>query len=149
MKKIVMSCLAIFLVACGSAEESKNAKEEVKQEVVQVSNQNNNDTKEVVKTTTDTAKDIKADIVTSIDGKSLQDYFDIQCASCHGNYGEKSALSTSKIIAELSEEEILKALRGFKDGSYGGEFAATMKGNIKALNDDELQALAKFIDSDL
>jgi cytochrome c553 len=68
-----------------------------------------------------------------------------QCASCHGKDGEKSALNTSKVIAGWDEKKILAALKGYKEGSYGGKLKAIMKGQVTGLNEEELKAVAAYI----
>ena len=68
-----------------------------------------------------------------------------QCASCHGPQAEKSALGKSKIVKEMSNDEIVTALKGYKDGTYGGAMKALMKGKVAKLSDEEITALADFI----
>jgi cytochrome c553 len=68
-----------------------------------------------------------------------------QCASCHGANAEKSALGKSKIIKEMSKEDIVTALKGYKDGTYGGAMKALMKGKVAKLSDEEITALAEHI----
>ncbi len=68
-----------------------------------------------------------------------------QCASCHGAQGEKPALGKSKIIKNMTPEEISTALKGYKDGSYGGAMKALMKGKVAKLSDDQITSLAEFI----
>lgn len=53
-----------------------------------------------------------------------------KCASCHGNDWSKKALNKSKHVSEMTQEEIEMALRGYKDGTYGGQMKAVMKGQI-------------------
>ena len=65
------------------------------------------------------------------------------CAGCHGAKGEKHALGKSKVIAELSAADIEKALKGYKDGSYGGAMKAVMQGQAKKLSDADIAELAK------
>lgn len=125
-----MASLFIF-AGCADSKNSSSAEES---------------SKEVVK---EEKKVVQKDLPKQIAGESVDDYFSNHCSGCHGNYGERSALSTSKIIAELSEDDINFALKGFKDGTYGGKLAATMKGNIKNLNYEELEALARYIANDL
>lgn len=45
----------------------------------------------------------------------------------------------------MSPKEIIDALNGYKDGSYGGALKATMVANAKRLNDAQIEDLAKFI----
>lgn len=76
------------------------------------------------------------------DGASL---FTQQCASCHGAKGEKSALGKSKIIANLTQEEITHALKGYQSQSYGKEMKAIMEGRAKGLNDEQIGLLSDYI----
>jgi cytochrome c-type protein NapB len=41
--------------------------------------------------------------------------------------------------------EIATALKGYKDGSYGGPMKALMKGQIAAYSDEQIDTLAAFI----
>lgn len=68
-----------------------------------------------------------------------------KCASCHGATGEKHALNKSKIINEMSQEEIITALNGYKDGSYGGSMKALMKGQIASYSEEQIKSVAAFI----
>lgn len=68
-----------------------------------------------------------------------------KCASCHGSMGEKHALNKSKIINEMSKEEIVTALKGYKEGTYGGAMKALMKGQIASYDDTQIETVAEFI----
>jgi len=68
-----------------------------------------------------------------------------KCASCHGSVGEKHALNKSRVINQMSEEEIVTALKGYKDGSYGGAMKALMKGQVSAYDDAQIKTVATFI----
>lgn len=68
-----------------------------------------------------------------------------KCAACHGVSGEKAALGKSKIIKDMSAAEIITALKGYKDGSYGAASKAIMKGQVGSLNDAQISALAAHI----
>ena len=70
-----------------------------------------------------------------------------KCASCHGSMGEKKALGKSKVINEMSEDELVTAINGYKDGSYGASMKALMKGQVAALKADEVKVLAAHIAS--
>ncbi|MGB5964600.1 MAG: c-type cytochrome [Sulfurimonadaceae bacterium] len=80
-------------------------------------------------------------ILAAADGAALYK----KCASCHGNAGEKHALNKSKIINEMSKDEIVTALKGYKDGTYGGPMKALMKGQIAAYDDAQIDTVAAFI----
>jgi cytochrome c553 len=68
-----------------------------------------------------------------------------QCASCHGAAGEKKALNKSQVIKDFSQEQIVTALKGYKDGSYGGAMKALMKSKVAKLSDDDINAIAKTV----
>ena len=70
-----------------------------------------------------------------------------KCASCHGVSGEKAALGKSKIIKDLTKDELVVSLQGYKDGSYGGSMKALMKGQVAALDDKKIDSLASYITS--
>jgi len=67
------------------------------------------------------------------------------CAGCHGADFSKSALGKSKIVKDMSKEEIVAALKGYKDGSYGGAMKGMMAGQVKALSDADIEAIAAEI----
>ena len=67
------------------------------------------------------------------------------CVSCHGANFEKKALGKSKIVKDMSKEEIIKALKGYKDGYYGGAMKGTMKPQVANLSDADIAALADAI----
>jgi len=68
-----------------------------------------------------------------------------KCAACHGASGEKAALGKSKVIKDMSLAEIITALKGYKDGSYGGASKGLMKGQVASLNDAQITAIATHI----
>mgnify|MGYP003387162545 CR=1 FL=1 len=70
-----------------------------------------------------------------------------QCASCHGVNAEKAALGKSKIIANMSESELMTAMNGYKDGSYGGDLKGLMKGQVIRFSSADISSLAKYISS--
>ena len=80
-------------------------------------------------------------ILAAADGAALYN----KCVSCHGAAGEKHALNKSKIINEMSKAEIVTALKGYKDGSYGGPMKALMKGQVAAYSDEQIETVAGFI----
>ena len=70
-----------------------------------------------------------------------------KCAGCHGSTGEKVALGKSKVIANMSEEDIVNAINGYKDGTYGGSMKGLMKGQVASLSQDDVKAVATQITS--
>ncbi len=67
------------------------------------------------------------------------------CAGCHGANFEKKAMGVSKIVKDLPKDEIVKALKGYKDGSFGGSMKAIMKAQASALDDATIEAIANKI----
>jgi len=68
-----------------------------------------------------------------------------KCAGCHGAKGEKKALGKSKVISAMSKADLITAIKGYKDGSYGGPMKGLMKGQVAALDDAKIELLATFI----
>ncbi len=64
------------------------------------------------------------------------------CAGCHGANFEKKAMGVSKIVKDMTKDEIVKALKGYKDGSYGASMKALMKGQAMPLDDAKIEAIA-------
>jgi cytochrome c553 len=67
------------------------------------------------------------------------------CKGCHGEKGEKVANGVSKIINKMSKEEFIVALKGYKDGSYGGKLKGLMKGQAVRLDENKMEAIADLI----
>jgi cytochrome c-type protein NapB len=65
------------------------------------------------------------------------------CTGCHGEKLENKAMSVSKVITSMKKADIVKALHGYKDGSYGGAMKGIMKGFAKKLSDDDIATIAK------
>ena len=68
-----------------------------------------------------------------------------KCAACHGVNGEKHALGKSKAINEMSKEELVSSMKGYKDGTYGGAMKALMKGQVASYSDADIEAVADYI----
>ncbi len=81
-------------------------------------------------------------VLAAADGAAI---YKAQCASCHGAAGEKKALNKSQVISEFSHEQFVNALKGYKDGTYGGAMKAMMKGKVAKLSDEEIDAIANEI----
>lgn len=67
------------------------------------------------------------------------------CTSCHGNYFEKIALGKSKIVNNMTEEEITNSLKGYKDGTYGGPLKGVMVRPLVKFSNDDMSEIAKLI----
>jgi cytochrome c-type protein NapB len=67
------------------------------------------------------------------------------CVGCHGASFEKAAMGKSKIVKDMSKADIVAALKGYKDGSYGGAMKGVMKGQVAALSDADMDSIADSI----
>jgi cytochrome c len=77
----------------------------------------------------------------SADGAALY----AKCKGCHGAAGEKNALGVSALLKGQATGELFKKMKGYAEGSYGGEKKAIMTGQVKRLSDEEIKALADYI----
>ncbi|WP_072680725.1 c-type cytochrome [Arcobacter sp. LA11] len=68
-----------------------------------------------------------------------------KCVGCHGANGEKVALGKSKVIKDMTKAEFIAAMKGYKDGSYGGPMKGLMKGQSVGLSDADIEAIANQI----
>jgi len=67
------------------------------------------------------------------------------CISCHGVMFEKSALGYSRIVNQMSKEDIIASMNGYKNGTYGGDRKALMAGQATKLSSEEIEAFAEMI----
>ncbi|MCW8894641.1 c-type cytochrome [Sulfurimonas sp.] len=84
---------------------------------------------------------ISSSTLLAADGAALYN----KCAGCHGSAGEKVALGKSKVIADMSEADLVASLNGYKDGSYGGAMKGLMKGQVTNLSEDDIKTLSAHI----
>ena len=68
-----------------------------------------------------------------------------KCVGCHGANGEKAALGKSKVIKDMTKADFIAAMKGYKDGSYGGPMKGLMKGQAMPLSDADIEAIANQI----
>ena len=68
-----------------------------------------------------------------------------KCAACHGAKAEKKALNKSHIIQGWDAAKIEAALKGYKDGSYGGAMKGLMKGQVASYSDADIKAVSEYI----
>ena len=62
------------------------------------------------------------------------------CKGCHGQNFEKAALGKSKIVADMTKQEVSDSLVGYKNGTYGGPMAGVMKGQVAKYSEADLRA---------
>ena len=149
MKIVLSAVVALLLIGCSdnksTTQESKQATTPVKTEVVKEAVAVE---KKVVKAVVPVAtkitkapKEAVAQPVAAVDGAKLFK----ACSSCHGTKAEKKALGKSQIIAGWDSAKIVNALKGYKNGTYGGAMKEVMQGQAGKLSDAEINALAKYI----
>jgi len=68
-----------------------------------------------------------------------------KCKACHGVNAQKKALGKSAVIQGWNSQKIKDALHGYKNGTYGGAMKGIMKGQVMALKDEDIKALADYI----
>lgn len=66
------------------------------------------------------------------------------CVECHGDDGKNTSVSP-KIIGGTTG--VLAKLNGYKNGTYGGDQKEVMQANVSALSDDQLKAVAEYVES--
>lgn len=119
MRLIVYMVLLTCLFGC--SEDTSN--EKYKQNTKQI------DSKKII-----TAKNMT--------GKGIYTRY---CSACHGESGEKVALSQSKIIKGWTEKKTILVLNGYKDKTYGGKYKDLMNGQVKGLDEKKIELVAKYI----
>ncbi len=69
-----------------------------------------------------------------------------KCVGCHGANAEKQALGKSAVIAGQDAAATIESLNGYKAGTldkYG--MGGLMKGQVAALSDDDIKAVAEYV----
>lgn len=89
---------------------------------------------------------IKEEVVVAetptLNGRAI---FARQCASCHGQNGEKTALNKSKIIQGWEIKKTVMALKGYQDGTYGSSMKGIMKAQVNGFSDAQIDVVAEYI----
>jgi len=69
------------------------------------------------------------------------------CKGCHGQNFENKALGQSKIVKDMSKDEIVTALKGYKNTAGFGHspMKNAMAGQAKALSDADIEEIAASI----
>lgn len=62
------------------------------------------------------------------------------CKGCHGQNFEKKALGKSKVVADMTKEEVNDAMVGYKKGTYGGPMKGLMTGQSAKYTEEELRS---------
>jgi cytochrome c553 len=115
-------------------EKATEAKKVVEEKATEVKKAVEEKATEAKKAVTEKVADAKEAVASTVDTKA--------CAACHGAKFEKKAMGKSKIVKDMSKEDIIKALKGYKDGSYGGAMKGLMKGQVASFDDAKIEAVA-------
>lgn len=67
------------------------------------------------------------------------------CKGCHGQGWETVVMGKSKVVKNMSKAQIMKALKGYKKGTYGGALKGLMKAQVKNLSDADMKKIADII----
>lgn len=67
------------------------------------------------------------------------------CIGCHGDGWDKIALSKSHKVSQMSEEEIVSALLGYKNRTYGSDLKDIMRAQLETYSNEDIIELAKYI----
>jgi len=71
-----------------------------------------------------------------------------KCAGCHGAKGEKAAMGgKAQKLQGWDAAKTEAALKGYKDGTYGGAMKGLMKGQVSSYSDADIAAVSKYIAS--
>ncbi|WP_331775096.1 c-type cytochrome [Sulfurospirillum sp. 1612] len=68
-----------------------------------------------------------------------------KCSACHGMHGEKKALGKSVVINTWDAQKLEDALKGYKDGTFGGVMKGIMKGQVAHMTDAQIKAVSEYI----
>ncbi len=79
----------------------------------------------------------------SIDGQKI---YVKNCASCHGKQGEVGAGAGSRILRNMTKDEIISSISKYKtDEHYGGSMKMLMHDVVIGLNDKKVTAIYNYL----
>ena len=137
------------------AEVSKTSKEigKISEDIVSKTKKSlNKQTNTVIKKASSVSTEIKSKLNNIINSKQIKEdkilkakFLYATCISCHGQNGEKKALGKSNVIKGLKKDVILHALKGYKNGTYGGVMKGIMTAQVSSKSNKELEILSEYI----
>lgn len=155
---ILLSAVVATLLfsGCGDKEEQKQTvsapvveevkktvqETQVKQEPISVKKEEAVIQPETIEKVKETVQEVVNDVVVS-EASGAQLY--AKCAGCHGITADKKALGKSAVIKEWDSTKVYNALKGYKDGSYGGAMKGLMKSQVAGLSDGDMKVLGDYI----
>ena len=159
MKKGIAIVATSLLLFVGCTEDKKETQEQTapKQEVTQNVEEKAKEVKTEVKVEEKKAEEAKPEAKIEQKAEELKQVNETAtnelsaealfktCASCHGLKGEKEALGKSQVITGWDKNRVIKALNGYKDGSYGGVMKNLMKTHVETKTPEQIEVLADYI----
>lgn len=91
------------------------------------------------------AATVSAPALANLDGAKL--YTEKTCNACHGPDGQKPLLPVYPKIAGQSAAYAEQQMKDIKSGARNNGQTAAMKGVMHLVNDDEIKALAAYLES--
>ena len=85
-------------------------------------------------------------ILVLISGFALAGVSVKKCTGCHGQNFEKKALGKSAVVKDITKEEIVKDLKGYRDGTLNKHgMGMLMKGQVANMSDQDIENLVNQI----
>ncbi len=148
MRSILLLTCTLFLAACSdnSSNDKLPVSNAVQIEVETVQPQAAKPAEPAEASAQPEQTDAKEELVVhetpTLNGHAI---FARQCASCHGQNGEKSALNKSKVIQSWETKKTVMALKGYQDGTYGSSMKGIMKAQVNGFSDAQIDVVAEYI----
>jgi len=130
--------------AAATADKAKEAATKTTEAVKETASKAAEATKEAAAATANKAKEAVAGGADNAKGKAIF----AKCAGCHGANAEKSALGKSEVIKGWDAAKVEEAINGYKAGTRNVHgMGGLMKGQVAALSDEDVKAVAAYISS--
>jgi len=147
IKLLSVIALTFTLSACNKKDTSDNTNEvntQAQHEVKTQAVKENIETKkeEIKQAVKDKIETKKEEIKQAVKEENKTEDMQVNlgaCKGCHGANFEVRALGKSKIVADMTKDEVSNALIGYKEGTYGGSMKGVMKGQVAKYSNDALQ----------
>lgn len=135
--------------ATAAIEKTTQVAKDAKESVAQTATKAVEATKEAatvaVEKTAQVAKDIKEAVAPKAEEAVAPKAF-AKCVGCHGKDGKMKALGKSEIIAGQSKADLVKKIGEYKAGTRNAVgMGALMKGQVSALSDADIDAIATYV----
>jgi cytochrome c-type protein NapB len=141
VKDLKESEIVIALLGYKSGVQGGSMKEVMKSQVSKFNERQLHEIASVIKSG-------KMDINSTQSNKRQEEVIEVQtdkCIGCHGERFQKPAMGYSRIVNQMSKEDIIASMNGYKYGTYGGEMKALMAGQATKLSTQEIEAFAQLI----